>query len=182
MKNDRMDSTLYLLSGPCGVGKSTVSKEVAKRIPRSVLLVGDTLLDVYQGYEAPWEERLSLAWTNILSVTRNFIRHRWNVVLDFVVEDELEWFMHELEDMSVSLHYIVLVADEPTLIQRINHRGTPEITDRSLFLLDKLKKLETNSHFLYNTSGKSPTEITEDILSSNKFRIPNPPHVQKGNN
>ncbi|MFD1676531.1 AAA family ATPase [Alicyclobacillus fodiniaquatilis] len=179
MDNYSVDSTIYLISGPCGVGKSTVSKEVAQRIPRSVLLIGDNLLHMYQGYDAPWEERLSLAWTNILSVTRNFIRNGWNIVIDFVVEDELEWFIHELEDMSVSFHYIVLVADETTLLERINRRGSPELSERSLFLLNKLKKSDTNRSFLYDTSSKSPTIIAEDILCSNHFRMLYRPHGKK---
>lgn len=182
MENCSIDSTIYLISGPCGVGKSRVSKEVAQRIPRSVLLVGDNLLDVYQGYDAPWEERLSLTWTNILSVTQNFIRNRWNIGIDFVVEDELEWFIHEPEGMSVSLYYIVLVADETTLLDRINRRGTPEITERSLFLLNKLNKLETNRLFVYDTSGKSPTIIAEDILLSNKFSLLHLPCGKKKSN
>lgn len=169
-KNCSLDRNIYLISGPCGVGKSTVSKELAQRIPRSVLLVGDNLLHMYQGYDTPWEERLSLSWTNILSLTRNFIGAGWNVVIDFVVEDELEWFVHELEDLSVTLHYIVLVADEATLLERISRRGTPEISERSLFLLHKLKTLDANGPFLYDTSARQPTTIAGDILFSNNFR------------
>ncbi|GMA61036.1 ATP-binding protein [Alicyclobacillus fastidiosus] len=165
------DVIVYIISGPCGVGKSTVSKEVAQRIRRSVLLVGDDLLHVYQGYEARWEERLSLTWTNILSVTRNFIRNGWNVVIDFVVEDELAWFIQELDDMSVTLYYIVLIADENTLLERLRRRGNPEIAERSLFLLHKLKGLNTNNGFLYDTTGREVREIAQDVLSSKFFRI-----------
>lgn len=171
MEDSGSKISIYLISGPCGVGKSTVSKEVAGRIPHSVLLSGDDLLHMYQGYDAPWEERLSLTWANIVSVTRNFVRHGWNIVIDFVVEDELEWFMHEIEDTSITLHYVVLVSEEQTLLERVNGRGTPEIAERSLFLLDKLKRLEPNRPFLYDTTGRDPMAIAEDIVSSNHFRM-----------
>lgn len=171
MDDKPVDRTIYLISGPCGVGKSTVSKELAQGIPRSVLLAGDALLHMYQGYDAPWNERLSLTWTNILSVTRNFVRGGWNVVIDFVVEDELGWFVRELKDLSGTVYYIVLIADEITLLKRLDGRGTPELAERSLFLLNKLKTSEPNRPFLYDTSCKPPTVIAKDILSSSNFRM-----------
>ncbi len=175
MDNRAVETTIYLISGPCGVGKSTVSKELAQGIPRSVLLSGDALLHMYQGYNAPWDERLSLTWKNILSVTRNFVRGGWNVVIDFVVEDELGWFVRELEDLSATVHYIVLIADETTLIKRLDSRGTPELAERSLFLLNKLKTSEPNRPFLYDASCKPSTVIAKDILSSSNFRMLHPP-------
>ncbi|WP_207953406.1 hypothetical protein [Paenibacillus agricola] len=48
------------------------------------------VLDMFNGELQPsWEERLSLTWENILALTRNFIHHNLNVIIDFVVEDDL---------------------------------------------------------------------------------------------
>ena len=48
---------LYLLTGPAGVGKSTVSELIANSLEKSVLIEGD---DVYHlvkgGYISPWLE------------------------------------------------------------------------------------------------------------------------------
>lgn len=75
---------IFLISGPLGVGKSTTSKELARVVERCVLIEGDNLLDMFMTEPQPtWEERLSLAWKNILSVTRNFIQGGFNVVIDF---------------------------------------------------------------------------------------------------
>ena len=47
---------IYLITGPAGVGKSTISKLLAEKLERSVLIEGD---DVYHfvvgGYVAPWK-------------------------------------------------------------------------------------------------------------------------------
>lgn len=114
------------------------------------------------GSEPPWEERLGLTWKNILSLSKNFIEHGFNVVIDFVVEDELEWFCKQTMDLQVELKYIELRAEEETLKERLNGRGDSYLIERSLFLLTP-----TNKPFLYNTTSKQPEIIAADIIFHN---------------
>ncbi|GLX66544.1 AAA family ATPase [Paenibacillus glycanilyticus] len=164
--------TVYLISGPLGVGKSTVSKTIASQMKQSVLIEGDLLLHVYKGEtEPPWEERLRLAWLNIAAVTRNFIQNGLDTVIDFVVEDELPWFLEQLSDLDVTLHYVVLHAESDNLAARLHQRGDSQYLNRSLFLRDKLMKSPANEPYLLGTDGKSPTEVAEIMRSDDRFRI-----------
>ncbi|MEV5026652.1 AAA family ATPase [Paenibacillus sp. LPE1-1-1.1] len=165
--------TVYLISGPLGVGKSTVSKTLASVMNQCVLIEGDLLLHVYRGEtEPPWEERLRLAWLNIAAVTRNFLLNGLDVVIDFVVEDELQWFFDQLSDLEATLHYVVLHAEPPdTLTARLHQRGDAQYIHRSLFLRNKLMASPTNEPFLLDTDGKKPDELAEEIIKNARFRI-----------
>lgn len=92
-------------------------------------------------------------------------------MIDFVVEDELPWFIQSLTDLEIELHYVVLVSDESTLLERLAKRGDVQTAERSLFLLKKLMGSGANQPFLCDTGGAVPVEIAEDILSSARFRV-----------
>ncbi|MFM9278186.1 AAA family ATPase [Paenibacillus jiagnxiensis] len=171
--SDRKDSSVvYLISGPLGVGKSTVSKELANSMKQCTLIEGDLLLHVYRGEnEPPWEERLQLAWLNITAVTRNFLRNGFNVVIDFVVEEELEWFCDQLLDLDVTVYYAVLYAEPDTLAARLRQRGDEQYIDRSLFLRNKLMASPDNEPFLLNADLKRPEGLAEEILHDDRFRL-----------
>jgi broad-specificity NMP kinase len=163
---------IYLISGPLGVGKSTTSKELARNVKQCVLIEGDDLLQMFKGDLQPsWEERLSLTWKNILALTRNFIHHNLNVIIDFVVEDELDWFCKHLSDLNVGLKYVVLRADKEKLIERLSIRGDIDSLERSLFLLNKMEILPSNNQFIYDTTLKQPKEIVKEIINNSSFNV-----------
>lgn len=166
--------TIYLISGPCGVGKSTITKELLRKVKKSALIQGDDFLSMpmyEKDSEPPWDEMLVIMWKNILSLTQNLLQHNFNVIIDTVVEDELEWFCKHFAYLNLNIKYVVLLAEENILIERLNKRGDPYLIDRSLFLLNKLEREPANSKHLYNTSYKKPAEIIEDILNSSSLTI-----------
>jgi cytidylate kinase len=166
------EETIYIVSGPCGVGKSTVAKELSRKLKHSALITGDDIMSmIEEGYEPPWEEWLSITWKNILSLTRNFVQHDLNVVIDFVVEDELGWFYKHISDLNIQIKYIVLIGNENTLIERLNKRGDARLIDRSLFLLKKLEHSVTNKKYLYDTTNKQPSEIVHDLIRLPDFYL-----------
>ncbi|MBW8351305.1 AAA family ATPase [Bacillus sp. IITD106] len=163
---------IYIISGPCGVGKSTVAKEVAKLVPKCALVEGDHLLHFYDDHSMlPWEERLWIAWKNLVDVTKNLLQHKLNVVIDFVVEDELEWFCTYFSHLDITFKYVVLRADKETLVERITDRGDTYMIDRSLFLLNQLENEPFNEPFLYDTTDKEPAEIVKGIIEQKRFEL-----------
>ena len=172
MSNENKKNVIYLVSGPVGVGKSTTSKKLAQMVKKCVLLEGDSILNMFEyGSETSWEERLSLTWENIVILTRNLIQNDFNVVIDFVVEDELDWFCKHISDLQVTLKYIVMRADKEKLIERIRMRGDIESIERSLFLLNKLESTPSNQQFLFDTTLRNSTEIVDAIINDTGFIV-----------
>lgn len=172
LRNENKKKTIFLISGPPGVGKSTTSKILVRSVKQCVLIVGDDINHMFEaGSEPPWEERLRLTWKNILAITRNFIQHDFHVVIDFVVEDELQWFCEEISDLNVILKYVVLRADKEKIIERLSKRGDPHSLERSLFLLNKMEGSSINEQFIYDTTLKQPVEIVEEIINDSNFNV-----------
>ena len=60
-------NNLYIITGPAGVGKSTVSKELASRKDKSALIEGDEIYSqVIGGYVSAWKEGNHLVLANVL--------------------------------------------------------------------------------------------------------------------
>ncbi|MFT9600544.1 hypothetical protein [Mesobacillus sp.] len=122
-----------------------------------------------EGFEPPWEERLAIMWKNIVSTTKTLFLHDHNVIIDIVVEDELDWFYKHFSHQNVKIKYIVLRADEDSLIDRIQKRGDTYLIDRSLFLLNKLENTPENKP--YETTNNAPKEILSDNINSSKYDL-----------
>ena len=124
----------------------------------------------------PWDERLQNAWREILSRTKGYLQKGSNVVIDFVVEDELEWFCKQVSDPDVAINYVVLITDKENILKRLGMRNEIKYKDRSLFLLDKLSKNPQNAKYLYDTTGKNIPDIVQEIAGSSRFTV-HPPLV-----
>lgn len=70
-------NTLYLITGPAGVGKSTISKEIALKKDKSVLIEGDDIYhQVIGGYESAWKDRnhLETFWKVCIETIKIYLR------------------------------------------------------------------------------------------------------------
>lgn len=158
---------LYLITGPAGVGKSSVSKCLANKNEKCALIEGDEVYHmVYSGYVSPWKENnhLEIFWKNSISLIKNFITNGYDVVFNYIINKaDFEKLKLEFKDIA-DMKYVVLIADEETLIERDMQR--PEdcrMGERVKIPLQKIKKQDIDKKYIIDTSNLSIEEIVGRI-------------------
>ena len=179
-------NSIYVFSGPCGCGKSTLSEAYARQLVehggrkqvyvihgddfhKGFMETAERVGDAYPGF-LYWPDILKFNWEAMLNVARMALERQLDVVIDYVVEDELPLLKSLAENHRARLFYVVLTATEQVLCQRLTQRGSGELIDRSLFLKTKLNHLKENQHHLYNISGMT---VEEEIrqLDMTQFEV-----------
>ncbi|MBH0157352.1 AAA family ATPase [Fictibacillus sp. 5RED26] len=169
--------TVYLLSGPAGVGKSTTAIELVKSLSNSAYLSGDDISHMHiNGRKKPWqsEQEHDLIWNNILHLTRNFIDHGCDVVIDYITfPKDAEWLKLLFDKSNVIIKYVVLWADEKTLVKRDALRDAEEqMGERCLILFHEFLNSRLDSKHLLHTSLLTPKDlqqVVQEIMLENRF-------------
>lgn len=163
-----------MLSGPLGVGKTTLGKHLLKTVNDSKLIHGDDFFHEAEKFNWDWYKRIEYAWERIVELTNQYLKEGHNVILDFVVEDELKWFCKQFSPDEVTIKYIVLMTNKDTIVKRLKQRDeVDKYKERSFFLLDKINKDPKNKKYFYDATTKTTEEIASDFLNSSKFRVKN---------
>ena len=174
---------IILVSGPCGCGKTTFADALAKRLVqqdrRTVYVIhGD---DFHAGFVEPenpeglpagaeeagrisWEEILRFNWDCITATAERALRQDLDIVIDYVVEDELPRIRELAEQYHAKLYYIVLTAGTEELEKRIRARGDTCLIERALFLKRKLEAMPENRGHLYDNTCKKPEEAVREFV------------------
>lgn len=164
-------NTVYLITGACGCGKSTLSKMLMKELRNTILITGDELHEIFGGKrDIEWLDRLRITWENIISVAQNSLRNQLNVIIDYVVEDELPLLLEGLKAFEYELRYMVLVTDEDNIRLRITKRGDVDMIDRALFLNKKLGNEPLNEMYLYDNTDRAIEEELDAIIHNEKYK------------
>jgi len=170
---------VYIISGPAGVGKSTTSKELVKKLECSAYISGDYISHMHvNGRKKPWEseEENSLIWSNILSLTKNFLKYGNDVVVDYVTfPHEAKWLHGNLKDINVEVHYVVLWTDDDTLMKRDSMRK-PEnrMGERCLMLVKEFRESGLDENHLFDTNKYTPADISiaiNEIINDREYQI-----------
>lgn len=174
---------IYFISGPCGCGKSTFTDayveylvKVEKQI-RVYVIHGDDFHHGFVGmYEEDafceeeqdsnplaWSQVLKFNWECMLDVAEKALVRGLDVVIDYVVEDELSLLEKLAKDYDAKLYYLVLTASEEAITERLQTRGDDELIERAIFLKKKLDSLPENQGHLYDNTGKTVAEEVAEI-------------------
>ena len=165
---------LYIITGPAGVGKSTVSKELAKTKEKSVLIEGDEIYhQVVGGYVSPWKEgnHLEIFWEICLSSIKIYLDNGYDVIFNYIVDpNNLKYIQKAITNHNIK--FIVLLVDENTLLKRDKERPLDcQMKERCIILLNSFKSKSYNKNNILDTTNLTVEETVKIINTSNKLDI-----------
>ena len=165
---------LYIITGPAGVGKSTISKELAKSYNKSALIEGDDIYhQVIGGFVQAWKEgnHLKTFWKVCVNIIKTYLEDGFDVVFNYIITPEnLELIKTVFKDYNVK--FVVLITDEATLLARDKERPKDcQMGQRCLTLLNSFKNRNYNSRNILDTSNLSVNETVDIIKNDIKFAI-----------
>ncbi len=177
---------MICISGPCGSGKTTLSADLAAHLSRQqggrqvCLLHGDDFQAALVGSGSspaalPWEDVLRFNWDCLISAAGHALQRGLDVVIDYVVEDELPRLQGLAREHGASLRYAVLMAPEEVLRQRLKQRGDAWLIPRTLALREKLCSApENQGHIVENMDGEAALQTVMQIPELLHCDIDNP--------
>ncbi len=163
---------LYIITGPAGVGKSTISKEIAKLKSKSALIEGDDIYhQVIGGYVQAWKNgnHLETFWKVCINTIRIYLRNGYDVIFNYIVNAEsLEIIQKEFKEYEIK--FIVLLADENALLSRDRERPEEcQMKERCITLLNSFKNKKFNQQNILDTTNLSINKIVNLIETKNEF-------------
>lgn len=163
---------LYIITGPAGVGKSTISKEIAKSISKSVLIEGDDIYhQVIGGYVQAWKSgnHLNTFWKVCMNTIKIYLEDGFDVIFNYIVTPEnLELIKNNFKDYTIK--FVVLLVDESSLLLRDKQRpAASQMNDRCITLLNSFKNKNYNSNNILDTSNLSIDETLNIIENEDRF-------------
>ena len=159
---------VYLIGGPMGVGKTTVCRELQKRLYRSVFLDGDWCWDA-NPFQVT-EETKAMVTENICFLLNNFLRCSAydHVIFCWVLHQQeiLDGLLSRVDTRSCAVRAVSLTASPEALAARIEAdiragRREPDALERSLSYLPRYAALSTEK---LDVSRLTPEETAERIL------------------
>lgn len=166
--------SLYILTGPPGVGKTTISNELAKSLDKSVIIEGDDIYNqVISSRISPWKEgnHLNIFWKICLNTIDIYLKNNYNVVFNYIISPEnLNILKNKFKNYT--LRFSVLLSDEQTLLARDSRRPLDcQMHERCVILLKKFQTQYINSNNIINTTNASVKDIINTLKTDDKFII-----------
>lgn len=165
-------SKLYIITGPAGVGKSTISTKIAETLPKSALIEGDEIYhQVIGSYTPAWKEgnHLDIFWKICADSIKTYLDNNYDVVFNYIVKPEnIDYLKNHLNNHEIK--FVVLLVDEQTLLQRDSQRPEDcQMKDRCITLLNNFKNRNYNPNNILDTSKLSVDETVQTILENENF-------------
>ena len=121
-----MRAPIIVLTGPPGVGKSTIAPLVAETYARSAVVSGDRFFQfLHSGKIPPWKpeshQQNEMVTTVAVQAAVGYATAGWTTILEGIFGP---WFLPTIlaESTGMTLHYIVLQAPLATCVDRFAKR------------------------------------------------------------
>ncbi len=163
---------LIIINGPTGVGKSTIAKEVHKKLPLSFLLEVDAQRRYISGYKDFREESGELMFDISKAVTEECLRHGRDVVVDKIIIDSeitLNKFIEIGKKYNAEVFEFILNSDRELWLNRINERGYREngslTPEKAEWFWDKIQEYikKRPEAVVVDTSNKTVEETLGEL-------------------
>ena len=163
---------LYIITGPAGVGKTTISKRLAQSKEKSVLIEGDDIYSqVVGGYVQAWKEgnHLETFWKVCINTIKTYLEDGYDVIFNYIVTPKpLERMKNEFKNYTIK--FIVLLVNEETLLLRDKERPEDcQMKDRCITLLKSFKNTNYNKQNILDTTNLSIEETVDIIENDSRF-------------
>ena len=160
---------LYIITGPPGVGKSTISKNLAYKLPKSVLIEGDTIYNFFiSDHISPWMPNapLELFWNNTIYLIKNYLKHGYNVIFNYIIDPtQLKRIVKEINNYQIN--FKILIATPEVLIKRDKERPEDcQMKERTILLLNQFINYNYKEKDIIDTSNLSIEETVNKIINS----------------
>lgn len=163
---------IYVITGPAGVGKSTITNALAEKLEKCAVLEGDEIYhQVKSGCVSPWLEgnHVDLMWKNMLMLAENYLSAGFDVILNYIIyADDLEEIKSALSQYEI--HFIVLMAERDTVAARDIARGEEFAVNRVDKHIAKFLSQGYGKYQFLHTDNKTIDEEVQEILSG-KFKV-----------
>lgn len=167
-------NNLYIITGPAGVGKSTISKEIATRKEKSALIEGDEIYhQVIGGYQSAWKEgnHLDIFWKICIETIKIYLNNGYDVVFNYIINNET-LKMLENEFKNTNIKFVCLLTSEETLLKRDSQRPEDcQMKDRCLVLLNSFKNQNFKEENILYTDDLTVLETISEIENNQKYLL-----------
>lgn len=165
-------NNLYLITGPAGVGKSTVSMEIAKSYNKSALIEGDDIYhQVVGGYVQAWKKgnHIQTFWKVCLNIIKIYLGDGYDVIFNYIVTPKnIDFIKDNIQNYIIK--FVVLLTDEATLLSRDKERPDDcQMKERCIALLNSFKSKNYNAKNILDTTNLSVSETVKVIKSDGRF-------------
>ena len=165
---------LYIITGPSGVGKSTISRGIAERLKKSVLLEEDDFYhQVVGGYVQAWKpgNHLDVFWKVCVDTINNYLNAGYDVVFNYIISKEKFLELKNIFE-KIELKFVVLLVDREIILKRDKERPDEfQMKDRCFVLLNDFLNNKYDEKYILYTDKLTINQTIDEIINNKKYLV-----------